>query len=59
MFIDEWFGDFYKKLPLGCHNPANFRFGQVFWTYAYYLHDNWNSSARRRTLTHGCESWNT
>lgn len=31
MFIDEWFGDnFYKKLPLGYHNPANFRFGQVF-----------------------------
>ena len=41
MFIDEWFGDnFYKKLPLGYHNPANFCFGQVFWTHAYYPHEN-------------------
>jgi hypothetical protein len=41
MFIDEWFGDsFYKKLPLGYHNDANFCFGQVFWTHAYYPHEN-------------------
>ena len=41
MFIDEWFGDnFYKKLPLGYHNPANFCFGQMFWTHAYYPHEN-------------------
>ena len=41
MFIDEWFGDnFYKKLPFGYHNPANFCFGQVFWTHAYYPHEN-------------------
>ena len=41
MFIDEWFGDnFYKKLPLGYHNPANFRFGQVFRTHAYYPHED-------------------
>ncbi len=31
MFIDEWFGNsFYKKLPLGYHNDANFCFGQIF-----------------------------
>lgn len=41
MFIDEWFRDgFYKKLPLGYHNDANFCFGQVFWTHAYYPHEN-------------------
>src|ERR1017187_10232643 len=41
MFIDEWFGDtFYKKLPLGYHNDANFCFGQIFWTHAYYPHEN-------------------
>src|SRR5208283_2240016 len=41
MFIDEWFGDkFYKKLPLGYHNPAKFCFGQMFWTHAYYPHEN-------------------
>lgn len=41
MFIDEWFGeDFYKNLPLGYHNPANFCFGQVSWTHAYYPHEN-------------------
>jgi len=40
MFIDEWFGDFYKKLPLGYHNEANFCFGQIFWTHAYYPHEN-------------------
>lgn len=41
MYIDEWFGDkFYKKLPLGYNNDANFRFGQVFWTHAYYPHEN-------------------
>jgi hypothetical protein len=41
MFIDEWFGNnFYKKLPLGYHNDANFCFGQVFWTHAYYPHEN-------------------
>ena len=41
MFIDEWFGDsFYKKLPLGYHNPGDFCFGQVFWTHAYYPHEN-------------------
>jgi hypothetical protein len=41
MFIDEWFADgFYKKLPLGYHNDANFCFGQIFWTHAYYPHEN-------------------
>jgi hypothetical protein len=41
MFIDEWFaGAFYKKLPLGYHNEANFCFGQIFWTHAYYPHEN-------------------
>lgn len=40
MFIDEWFGSFYKKLPLGYHNEANFCFGQIFWTHAYYPHEN-------------------
>jgi hypothetical protein len=41
MFVDEWFGtDFYTQLPLGFHNPANFRFGQFFKTHAYYPHEN-------------------
>jgi hypothetical protein len=41
MFIDEWFGAaYYKKLPLGYHNEANFCFGQIFWTHAYYPHEN-------------------
>ena len=41
MFIDEWFGAAcYKKLPLGYHNDANFCFGQIFWTHAYYPHEN-------------------
>jgi len=41
MFIDEWFADnFYKKLLLGYHNDANFCFGQIFWTHAYYPHEN-------------------
>jgi hypothetical protein len=41
MFIDEWFGEnFYRKLPLGYHNEANFCFGQIFWTHAYYPHEN-------------------
>ncbi len=41
MFIDEWFAtDFYTQLPLGYHNPANFRFGQFFKTHAYYPHEN-------------------
>ena len=26
MFIDEWFIAFYRKLPLGYHNEANFWF---------------------------------
>jgi hypothetical protein len=40
MFIDEWFADFYKELPLGYHNDAKYCFGQVFWTHAYYPHEN-------------------
>lgn len=40
MFIDEWFSAYYKKLPLGYHNEANFCFGQIFWTHAYYPHEN-------------------
>jgi hypothetical protein len=41
MFVDEWFAnDFYAQLPLGYHNPANFKFGQVFRTHAYYPHEN-------------------
>jgi hypothetical protein len=41
MFIDEWFGAaYYKKLSLGYHNEANFCFGQIFWTHAYYPHEN-------------------
>jgi hypothetical protein len=51
MFIDEWFGDdFYQKLPLGFQNPAGFVFGQMFWTHAYYPHENLDSGARYRTL---------
>jgi hypothetical protein len=39
MFIDEWYAkDFYKRLPLGYHQ--NFVFGQIFWTHAYYPHEN-------------------
>src|SRR5947208_8850650 len=39
MFIDEFFADqFYAKLPLGYH--SNFSFGQLFWTHAYYPHEN-------------------
>ncbi len=39
VFIDEWLGDnFYKKLPLGFH--SHFSFGQIFWTHAYYPHEN-------------------
>lgn len=40
MFIDEWFPEFYKKLPTGYHNEAKYVFGQVFWTHAYYPHEN-------------------
>ncbi|MBV9762095.1 MAG: hypothetical protein JO340_16140 [Acidobacteriaceae bacterium] len=41
MFIDEWFGEkYYKQLALGYHNEANFSFGQIFWTHAYYPHEN-------------------
>lgn len=41
MFIDEWFAAaYYKKLALGYHNEANFCFGQIFWTHAYYPHEN-------------------
>lgn len=41
MFIDEWFDkDFYRQLPLGYHTQSNFAFGQVFWTHAYYPHEN-------------------
>jgi hypothetical protein len=41
MFIDEWFArDYYQSLPLGFRSPANFHFGQVFWTHAYYPHEN-------------------
>ncbi len=39
LFIDEWLGDkSYKKLPLGFH--SHFSFGQIFWTHAYYPHEN-------------------
>ena len=41
MFVDEWFAaEFYTQLPLGFHNPANFKFGQFFKTHAYYPHEN-------------------
>jgi hypothetical protein len=41
MFIDDWFrGTYYKKLPLGYHNDANFCFGQIFRTHAYYPHES-------------------
>jgi hypothetical protein len=41
MYIDEYFEDsFYQKLPLGYHNHANFRVGQLFWTHTYYPHEN-------------------
>jgi hypothetical protein len=41
MFVDEWFSvDFYIQLPLGYHNPGNFRFGQFFKTHAYYPHEH-------------------
>lgn len=39
MFVDEWFGeDFYKELPLDYRNT--FKFGQFYWTHAYYPHEN-------------------
>jgi hypothetical protein len=39
MFIDEWFdAGFYKQLPLDYRN--RFSFGQIFWTHAYYPHEN-------------------
>lgn len=39
MFIDEWFEkDHYRKLPLDYR--SNFVFGQIFWTHAYYPHEN-------------------
>lgn len=40
MFIDEYVEDFYEKLPIGNHNPANFCFGQIFYTHAYYPHED-------------------
>jgi len=41
MFIEERFGEnFYKTLPLGYHNDANFCFDQIFWTHDYYPHQN-------------------
>lgn len=41
MFVDEWFAsDLYVQLPLGYHNPPNFRFGQFFRTHAYYPHEH-------------------
>jgi hypothetical protein len=42
MFIDEWFeeSEYYKELPLGYHLRENFTFGQIFWTHAYYAHEN-------------------
>jgi len=39
MFIDEYYPEsFYKELPLGYHQ--HFSFGQLFWTHAYYPHEN-------------------
>ncbi len=38
MFIDEWFDPFYEKLPSDFR--VNHRFGQIFWTHAYYPHEN-------------------
>ncbi len=39
MFIDEWYeNDYYRQLPLGYH--TNLTFGQIFWTHAYYPHEN-------------------
>ncbi len=42
MFVDEWFepSEYYTDLPLGFHQADNFRFGQIFWTHAYYPHEN-------------------
>lgn len=40
MFIDEWFSDFYRKLPMGYQNEGKYGFGQIFWTHAYYPHEN-------------------
>lgn len=39
MGIDEWFdNEFYEKLGLNYRNT--FCFGQIFWTHAYYPHEN-------------------
>jgi hypothetical protein len=41
MYIDEWFAEnCYKKLPLGYHSPANYKFAQIFRTHSYYPHEN-------------------
>ena len=38
MFIDEWYTDFYRQLPIGYHNAHVF--GQICWTHAYYPHEH-------------------
>ena len=39
MFIDEWFDKgYYRQLPLNYRD--HFVFGQLFWTHAYYPHEN-------------------
>lgn len=38
MFIDEWFQNFYKELPL--NYGSTFKFGQIYRTHAYYPHEN-------------------
>lgn len=41
MFIDEYFSDgFYQKLALNYTRQDAFCFGQLFWTHAYYPHEN-------------------
>lgn len=41
MFIDEYFSDsFYQKLGLNYSRHEAFCFGQLFWTHAYYPHEN-------------------
>jgi hypothetical protein len=39
MFIDEWYDkSFYRDLPVGYRETLSF--GQLFWTHAYYPHEN-------------------
>jgi hypothetical protein len=38
MFIDEFFADYYKELPLD--ERSQLKFARICWTHAYYPHEN-------------------